>query len=43
MQVLNEVLDAENISECSSYNDSVFGNDYTQLVTPGTHVINDSE
>jgi hypothetical protein len=43
LQVLNEVLDDENISECSLDDDSVFDNDYTQLVIPGTHVISDSE
>jgi hypothetical protein len=29
IQVLNEVLDDENISECSLDDDSVFDNDYT--------------
>jgi hypothetical protein len=43
LQVLNEVLDDEIISECSSDEDSVFNNDYTQLVTPGTQVISDSD
>jgi hypothetical protein len=33
----------ENITEYSSNFDSVFDNDYTQLVTPGTHVISDIE
>jgi hypothetical protein len=36
LEVLNEVLDDENISECSSDDDSVFDNDYTQLMTPRT-------
>jgi hypothetical protein len=40
IQVLNEVLD-EIICEYSSDDDSVFDNDYTQLVTPGTSVISD--
>jgi hypothetical protein len=43
IEVLNKVLDNETISEYSSDNDSVFDYDYTQLVTPGTHVISDSE
>jgi hypothetical protein len=43
IEVLNEVLDDENISEYSSDDDNVFDNDYTQLVTPGTHVISDSD
>jgi hypothetical protein len=43
MQGLNEVLDNENISEYSSEDESVFDNDSTQLMTPGTHVIRDSE
>jgi hypothetical protein len=43
IEVLNEVLDNEIISEHSSDDDSVFDYDYTQLVTPGTHVISDSE
>jgi hypothetical protein len=43
MQGLNEVLDNENISEYSSEDDSVFDHDSTQLMTPGTHVISDSE
>jgi hypothetical protein len=43
MQGLNEVLDNENISEYSSEDDSVFDNDSTQLMTPGTHVTSDSE
>jgi hypothetical protein len=41
MQVLNEVLDDEHISECSSDDDSVFDNYYKQLVAPGTQVISD--
>jgi hypothetical protein len=40
---LNEILDIENISEYSLNFDSVFDNDYAQLVTPGTHVINDTD
>jgi hypothetical protein len=43
IEVLNEVLDDETISEYSSDDDSVFDCDYTQLVTPGTLVISDSE
>jgi hypothetical protein len=43
MQVLNEVLDNENISEYSLDDDIVFDNNYTQLLTPGIHVISDSE
>jgi hypothetical protein len=33
---LSEVLDDENIIECSSDDDSVLDDDYTQLVTPGS-------
>jgi hypothetical protein len=43
IHVLNEVLDNEIVSEHSSDDDSVFDNDYKQLVTPGTHVISDSK
>jgi hypothetical protein len=39
----NEVLDNENIGEFSLDDDSIFGGDYMQLVTPGTHGISDSE
>jgi hypothetical protein len=39
---LNEVSD-ENVGEYSLDDGSVFGSDCTQLVTPGTHVISDSE
>jgi hypothetical protein len=42
IQVLNEVSD-ENIGEYNLDDDSVFDSDYTQLVSPGTHVISDSE
>jgi hypothetical protein len=42
-EFLHEILDEESISECSSDNGSVFDIDYTQLVTPGTHVISDSD
>jgi hypothetical protein len=42
IQVLNGVLD-ENIGEYSLDDDSVFDSDYTQLVTPETHMISDSE
>jgi hypothetical protein len=42
-QVLNEILDNENISEYSSNFDSVFNNDYAQLMTPGTLVISDTD
>jgi hypothetical protein len=41
IQVLNEALDDENIDEFSLDNDSVFNSDYTEVVTPGTHVITD--
>jgi hypothetical protein len=37
IQILNEILD-KNISEFS-LDDSIFDNDYTHLVNPGTHVI----
>jgi hypothetical protein len=40
--VLNAVLDDENIGGFSS-NASIFGSEYTQLVTPRTHVISHSE
>ncbi|XP_021913223.1 piggyBac transposable element-derived protein 4-like [Zootermopsis nevadensis] len=43
IQVLNEVLEDESVSEYTSDDDGVFDNDYTQFVTPGTHVISDSE
>jgi hypothetical protein len=36
MQVLNQDLDDENISEYSWDNDSVFDSDFTQFVTPGS-------
>jgi hypothetical protein len=36
-------LDNEITGEFSSHDDGVLENDYTQLVTPGTHVIVDSE
>jgi hypothetical protein len=39
IEVLNKVLDDETISEYSSDDDSVFGYDYIQFVTPGTHMI----
>jgi hypothetical protein len=42
VEVLNAVSGDENIGPFSS-NDSVFDSEYTQLVTPGTHVISDSE
>jgi hypothetical protein len=41
LQVVNEVLHDENISDFSSDDDSISHNDYTQLVTLGTHVISD--
>jgi hypothetical protein len=40
IQVLNE-LSEENIGEYSLDDESVFGSNYRQLVTPGTHVISD--
>jgi hypothetical protein len=43
IEVLNDVVDDENISEYSLDDDSVFDNDYTQLVTPGTHVISNND
>jgi hypothetical protein len=43
IELLHEILDEESISEYSSDNDSEFDVDYTRLVTPGTHVISDSE
>jgi hypothetical protein len=43
IEVLNEVLDNETISEYSSDDESVFDYDYTQLVTAGTHTISNSE
>jgi hypothetical protein len=43
LQVLNEVLDDETVSDYSLDDDSVFDNDYTQLVNPGNHVTSDSE
>jgi hypothetical protein len=39
VSVLNEVLNNENIGEFSLDDDGVFDSDYTQLMTPGTHVI----
>jgi hypothetical protein len=41
--VLNKVSDDEALSDYSSDDDSVFDNDYTQLVSTGTHVTSDSE
>lgn len=41
-EVLNAVLDDENIGGFRS-NATIFDSEYTQLVTPGTHVISDSE
>jgi hypothetical protein len=43
VQVLNEVLNNENTGEFSLDDDSIFDNDYMQLMTPGTHVISHSE
>jgi hypothetical protein len=43
IQILNEVLEDESISEYSSDDDSVFDIDYTQFVTPGTVVFSDSD
>jgi hypothetical protein len=43
VEFLNEILNEDSISEYSSDNDSVFDIDYTQLVTPGTHVISESD
>jgi hypothetical protein len=43
VQVLNKVLNIENIGEFSSDDDSIFHTDYIQLMTPGTHVISNSE
>jgi hypothetical protein len=43
MEVLYTILDEESISDISLDNDSVFDIDYTQLVTPGTHVISESD
>jgi hypothetical protein len=43
MQVLNDVVQNENIGDFSLDSDSICDSDYTQLVTPGTHVIVDSE
>jgi hypothetical protein len=37
------LTDDENIGGFSSGDHIVFDSDYTQLVTPGTHMINDSE
>jgi hypothetical protein len=42
-QVLNEVAHNENIGNFSLNNGSICDSDYTQLVTPGTHMIIDSE
>jgi hypothetical protein len=43
IEVWNEVLDDETISEYRSDDDSLFDYDYTQLMTPGTHMISDCE
>jgi hypothetical protein len=43
MQVLNEVVHNGNIGHFSLDSDSVCDSDYTQLVTPGAHVIIKSE
>jgi hypothetical protein len=43
LQALNEVLVYENIGDFSLDDDSFSDNDYTQLVTLGTHVISDSK
>jgi hypothetical protein len=40
---LNYTLNDENTGEFSLDNDGVFNSDCTQLVTPGTHMISDSE
>jgi hypothetical protein len=40
---LNKVLYDENIGEFGLDDDSVFDSHNTHLVTPGTHVISDSE
>jgi hypothetical protein len=42
MQGLNKVLHDENTEYCSN-NYRVFDSDYTQLVSPGTHVISEWE
>jgi hypothetical protein len=43
MQILNEVVHNENSGDFSFDSDSICDSDYTQLVTPGTHVFVDSE
>jgi hypothetical protein len=43
VEVFNEVLDAENICEFSSVDDSIFDNDYAQLATQETRVNSDIE
>jgi hypothetical protein len=36
-EVVNEVLDNNIMGKCRLSDDSDFGDDYTQLMTPGTH------
>jgi hypothetical protein len=42
-QDLNKILDKENIDEFSLGDGRISASVYTQLVTPGTHKISDSE
>jgi hypothetical protein len=43
VEYLHEILDEESGSEYSSDSDNEFDDDYTQLVTPGTHMISESD
>lgn len=42
-EFLEEILDDKVVSDFSSESDSECDIDYTQLVTPGTHVVSDSD
>jgi hypothetical protein len=42
IEVVNEILD-DNMRHCYSGHNGDFNDDYTQLVTPGTHVISSSD
>jgi hypothetical protein len=42
IEVVNEVLD-DNMGHCCSGHNVDFNDDYTQLVTPGTHTISNSD
>jgi hypothetical protein len=41
-EVINKAFNNNIIGQCTSADDSDFGDDYTQLVTPGTQTFHDS-